>query len=150
MSFDEEWATARADASAGVSMRLNKLLDPGGGGGSAPPPVEGDLKVTQADLAAIGDEAYKLYTRLDTDGDHAKQNSYAAAGSLKPDFALGGALATVTDKWNEQVNTLLEACAHISNHLDYSQKAHAGDEVYIATRFKFAELDQGFDEGTQR
>jgi hypothetical protein len=146
MSFEEEWASARQAASASVSTRLNQV-DPGGG-----PTPEGDLNVDQEDLAAIGDEAFKLYQRLDTDGDHAKWNSSQAADSLKPDFALGVALSTVTDKWNDQVNTLLEACAHISNHLDYSKKAHAGDEYYIATGFKytFGDLEKGFEDGTQR
>lgn len=127
-------------------MRLNQV-DPGGG-----PTPEGDLQVDQGDLAAIGDEAFKLYQRLYTDGDHAKQSSYDAATSMKTDFALGNALTTVTDKWNDQVNTLLEACAHISNHLDYSKKAHAGNEYYIATGFKysFADLEKGFEDGTQR
>ncbi|MEU9014139.1 hypothetical protein AB0D12_31100 [Streptomyces sp. NPDC048479] len=146
MSFDEEWASARADAPASVSMRLNQV-DPGGG-----PTPEGDLRVDQGDLAAIGDEAFKLYQRLDMDGDHAKGSSSEAAASLKPDFALGAALSTVTDKWGDQVNTLLEACAHISNHLDYSKKAHAGNEYYIATGFKysFADLEKGFEDGAQR
>ena len=36
---------------------------------------------------------------------------------------------------------------HISNHLDYTQKAHTGDEYYIAgTISSIAELDKGFDD----
>lgn len=147
MSFDQEWSQLKMAAAERSSsqMQLNQL---DGGGGAGPIP-EGDLKVTQDDLAAIGDEAFKLYQRLDTDGDHAKQTSYEAATSLTGDFALGAALTTVTDKWKTQVDTLLEACAHISNHLDYTEKAHAGDEYYIATRFRYADLDQGFAEGTK-
>ncbi|MFF3750007.1 hypothetical protein ACFYYH_06005 [Streptomyces sp. NPDC002018] len=146
MSFDEEWSQLKSDAAdrSSSQTRLNQL--DGGGGGPIP---EGDLKVTQSDLAAIGDEAFKLYRRLDTDGDHAKQSSYEAATAMKDDFALGSALSTVTDTWNSQVDTLLEACAHISNHLDYSKNAHADDEYYIATRFRYAELDSGFDERTR-
>ncbi|MGS2588241.1 hypothetical protein [Streptomyces hebeiensis] len=146
MSFDQEWSQAKSAAAeqATSQTRLNQL-----DGGPTGPIPEGDLKVTQSDLAAIGDEAFKLYQRLDTDGDHAKQTSYEAATSLKPDFALGTALSTVTDTWKTQVDTLLEACAHISNHLDYTENAHAEDEYYIATRFRYAELDQGFAEGTR-
>ncbi|QXE36630.1 hypothetical protein KQY30_22815 [Streptomyces sp. GMY02] len=147
MSFDDEWSqlkSAAADRSSASQMQLNTL--DGGGGGPIP---EGDLAVSQDDLARIGDEAFKLYRRLDTDGDHAKASSYEAATSLKDDFAIGGALSTVTDKWNSQVDTLLAACAHISNHLDYSSNAHAGDEYYIATQFRYVDLNEGFDERTQ-
>ncbi|MFD9032021.1 hypothetical protein ACFVZW_12845 [Streptomyces sp. NPDC059567] len=143
MSFDDEWAGIRsAAAEKAVSTRLNQLPADGGGGSGG----TGRLRVEQADLAAVGDAAFTLHQRLDTDGDHAKANTYAAAGSLKTDFALGAALSTVADKWNEQVGTLLDACAHISNHLEYSKKTHADDEYWIATRFKFEQLDKGFEE----
>ncbi|MCX4695856.1 hypothetical protein OG447_26185 [Streptomyces sp. NBC_01408] len=146
MSFDEEWAELRSAAATNqTAMRLNQL-DPGGGGGAGP---QGDLVVTQTDLAAVGDAAFKLRHRLGTDGDHAKASTHEAASSLKKDFALGAALSTVADKWHDQVGTLLDACAHISNHLDYTQKAHAGDEHWIATQFKFAQLDKGFEERAQ-
>lgn len=146
MSFDEEWAELRSAAvERQTAMRLNHL-DPGGGGGPGP---QGDLVVTQKDLAAVGDAAFKLRQRLGTDGDHAKASTYEAAGSLKKDFALGGALSTLADKWYDQVGTLLDACAHISNHLDYTQNAHAEDEYWIATQFKFAQLDKGFEERAQ-
>ena len=47
----------------------------------------------------------------------------------------------------DQVRSLLDATAHISNHLDYTKGAHAGDEVYIAgTLSSIATLDAGFDE----
>ncbi|MET9695371.1 hypothetical protein ABZY31_00340 [Streptomyces sp. NPDC006529] len=127
------------------AMRLNHVPDDGGGG----PAPQGDLVVTQKDLAAVGDAAFALHQRLDTDGDHAKASTYEAAGSLKKDFALGGALSTVADAWNAQVNTLLEACAHISNHLDYTQKAHAEGEHWIATQLKYEQLDKGFGERAQ-
>ncbi|WSK90210.1 hypothetical protein OG974_05650 [Streptomyces sp. NBC_00597] len=146
MSFDEEWAELRSAAvERQTAMRLNHL-DPGGGGGPGP---QGDLVVTQKDLAAVGDAAFKLRQRLGTDGDHAKASTYEAAGSLKKDFALGSALSTLADKWHDQVGTLLDACAHISNHLDYTQNAHAEDEYWIATQFKFAQLDKGFEERAQ-
>ena len=43
--------------------------------------------------------------------------------------------------------TFKDACAHISNHLDYTKNAHAGDEIHIAgTLSSIADLDKGFDE----
>lgn len=147
MSFQEEWAQHKAAAAEkhSASMQLNQL--PAEGGGSAP---AGDLTVDQKDLAAVGDQAFKLYQRLDKDGDHAKATTEKAGSVLKGDFSLGGALTDLADKWNSQVNTVLQSCAHISNHLDYTKKAHAGDEHYIATTFSVSELSDGFDERTQR
>ncbi|WP_329024119.1 hypothetical protein [Streptomyces sp. NBC_00690] len=147
MSFDSEWAELRSAATdRQTAMRLNQVAPDGGGG----PGPQGDLAVDQQDLAAVGDAAFKLRQRLGTDGDHAKASTTEAAGSLKVDFALGAALATVAEKWQTQMGTVLDACAHISNHLDYTQNAHAGDERWLVTQFKFAQLDQGFEEGAQR
>lgn len=101
------------------------------------------------DLAAIGDEAFDLYQRLNQDGDHAQSSTYKAGRDLKRDFELGVALETVADKWKSQVDTLLQACGHISNHLDYTKKAHADDEHHIGTTFSVIELYVGFDERTQ-
>jgi hypothetical protein len=45
------------------------------------------------------------------------------------------------------VQTLLDACAHISNHLRYTKNQHAADESYIAgTLSSISLLDKGFDE----
>ncbi|WP_327374788.1 hypothetical protein OG393_12875 [Streptomyces sp. NBC_01216] len=126
-------------------MRLNQL-DGGGGSGGGGAQQGGDLRVEQTDLAAVGDAAFKLYQRLDTDGDHAKASTQEAGTAMKRDFALGPALTTVAEKWDNQVNTLLDACGHISNHLEYSKKTHADDEYWIATQFKFEQLDKGFEE----
>ena len=148
MSFDDEWAELKSAATEKqIATRLNQL-DPGGGG--VGPVPQGDLAVSQQDLAAVGDTAFRLHQRLGTDGSHARASTYEAAGSLKKDFALGAALSTVADTWHEQVGTLLDACAHISNHLDYTANAHAGDEHWIATSFQFTELDKGFEEGRKR
>ncbi|MER7466582.1 hypothetical protein [Streptomyces sp. NPDC097981] len=146
MSFDQEWAGMKAAVTdRQTAMRLNHV-DPGGGGGPTP---QGDLVVDQQDLAAVGNAAFKLYQRLDTDGDHAKTSTTDAAAAMKKDFALGAALSTVAEKWNEQVNTLLAACAHISNHLDYTKNAHADGEYWIATQFTYEQLDKGFEERAQ-
>ena len=37
----------------------------------------------------------------------------------------------VHDYWQTHLRTLLDACAQISNHLDYSKAQHAKDEVKI-------------------
>ncbi|MFD5575352.1 hypothetical protein, partial [Streptomyces cadmiisoli] len=106
MSFDEEWSAARATATAGVTMRLNQVpADPGGGGGG------GDLELTQDHIGAIGSEAYKLHTRLQTDGKHAATATAEAAGALtKEAFASGAALLKANSAWESQVKTLVAAC----------------------------------------
>jgi len=149
MSFDDEWSrlVSAAAERKSTQMRLNQA-DGGGGGGGAP---QGDLTVKQKDLAAIGDAAFTLHGRLVKDGDHARASSYSAAAALKKDFEIGGALDHVTTRWKEQLRTLTDACAHISNHLEYSNKAHANDEQHFSGLFNsLAKLDEGFDERTQR
>ncbi|MFJ7957032.1 hypothetical protein ACIQ62_12125 [Streptomyces sp. NPDC096319] len=149
MSFDDEWAQLKAATlEKQTAMRLNQLGGGGGGGagGSNPDAV---LTVEQSDLAAIGNSAFKLHQRLATDGTHAKASTEGAGTAMRQDFALGPALSTVAEKWGKQLGTLLDACGHISNHLEYSKKAHAEDEYVIATRFKYEQLNQGFEERAQ-
>ncbi|WP_329384965.1 hypothetical protein OG625_24415 [Streptomyces sp. NBC_01351] len=137
MSFDEEWASARATASANVSMRLNQVpVDPGGGGG-------GDLEVNQDHIGAIGSEAYKLHTRLQTDGKHAATATSEAAGALtKENFVSGAALLKLNSTWESQVKTLVAACANVSNGLNYSVKSHAKDEQQLQADFSASAIDQ--------
>ncbi|MER5675388.1 hypothetical protein ACFWZK_10565 [[Kitasatospora] papulosa] len=141
-----EWEQLKSEAAEKRSarMQLNQLPPETGGG----PPPQGDLKVNQKDLAAIGDVAYRMYGDLEKAGDHARASTQKAAGTLKTEtFALGGALDHVASRWIDQVRSLQDACAHISNHLDYTKGAHAGDEVYIATVVSNIDtLDKGFDE----
>ena len=151
MSFEEEWSTIKQNGAEAPSahMQLNQTPDgsyrPGRGGSAV-----GDLQVDQKDLAAIGDEAYKLYRRLEKDGDHARVSTETAKASLSGDFELGPALGHVADSWQKQLKTVLDACAHISNHLDYTKKAHQGDEVFLSVQFsKISELEKGFDEKTE-
>ncbi|MER7396244.1 hypothetical protein ABT381_12075 [Streptomyces sp. NPDC000151] len=144
MSFEAEWKQLKTDSSdtRQTHVRLNQLAPEGGGGGVP----QGDLRVSQRDLAAIGDAAFRLHEDLSRDGDHARLSSFEAASSLKKDFALGSALDHVTARWVDQQRSLLDACAHISNHLDYTKKAHRGQETYLATVFsRISELDKGFD-----
>jgi predicted KAP-like P-loop ATPase len=56
-----------------------------------------------------------------------------AAATLKSHgFETGSALETTVEMWTSQVKSALQACAHISNHLDYSQKLHTQDDAKIA------------------
>lgn len=149
MTFDEEWnqLVAAASERKATQMRLNRLDGGGGGGNSAP---NGVLEVSQKDLAAVGDAAFDLYERLRKDGEHARESSGSAAASLKGDFEIGDALEHVRTRWQEQLRTLTDACGHISNHLEYSSKAHANDEQRISGLFNsVTTLDEGFDERTQ-
>jgi hypothetical protein len=143
----EEWERLKADAVARNSarMELNGLPpEPGGGGGDP----QGDLTVNHKDLAAVGDAAYHLHQDFDRFSDRARISSMKVVDSMKNSdgFALGEALDHVATHWVDQVQTLLDATAHISNHLDYTKGAHAKDEVYIAgTISSIADLDKGFD-----
>lgn len=100
-------------------------------------PAEGDsgapdLVVNRDDLGAIGNDAYDLRTRLSKDGDHARPATFAAAIALtNGNFASGSAVLKVHDFWQKHLKTLLDSCAHISNHLDYTKAQHAKDDVKI-------------------
>jgi hypothetical protein len=144
-----EWEQLKAEAASKQSahMRLNQLpADPSGGTGTKD--AWGDLKVSQKDLAAIGKAAHDLFKDFGRYSDHARVASLAAASGLESEgFALGGALSHVTERWVDQVQSLLDACAHISNHLRYTKNQHAADETYIAgTLSSISTLDEGFDE----
>ncbi|SFX37833.1 hypothetical protein SAMN02787144_1002505 [Streptomyces atratus] len=110
-------------------MRLNGV---GGGAGSQAGPANADLAVNQDHLGAIGHDAYGLRTRLSREGDHARPSTFDAANALtNGNFSSGSALLKVHDRWNTHLKTLLDACAQISNHLDYTKSAHAKDDVQI-------------------
>ncbi|RDG38596.1 hypothetical protein [Streptomyces corynorhini] len=142
MSFEDEWRQLKEDAAAKSSgMRLNGLpaMDPGGprypaSGGTAPAP---DYVVQRDDLGAIGHDAFLLFNGMESGGKHAKVESEAAAAALKAEnFAMGAALATVNKTWETQVKSLMQACAHISNHLDYTAKSSKQDDEWIETDLK--------------
>lgn len=147
MAWDE-WEQLKAQAAErhSTKMELNQLpADPGGSGGGDSP--QGDLRVNQKDLAAVGDAAYQLHQSFTHFSTYARAASLTAAGGLKKQgFALGAALDHVAERWADQTRSLLDATAHISNHLDYTKGAHAGDEVYIASSISsISTLDDGFD-----
>jgi hypothetical protein len=142
----DEWEQLKGEALARqqdtTHMRLNSIpADPGGN-------PQGDLRVSQSELAAIGDAAYELHQAFQHDSDLARMSSIKAGDGLKSEgYEIGSALDHVAEHWVDQVQSLLDATAHISNHLDYTKGAHAGDEEYIAgTISSISTLDKGFDE----
>ncbi|MFI0242692.1 hypothetical protein [Streptomyces sp. NPDC016845] len=148
MAWDE-WEQLKSDAADRQSAhtRLNQL-DGGGGGTPALPGKTGDLKVGHDDLAKIGSQAHTLYNNLWDKARVAIPSSDTAAGDLSGQgFALGGGLKHVSNRWDEQLKSLMDACAHISNHMQVTKKVHAGDEHYIQRQMSSIDtLDAGFDE----
>ncbi|POX36054.1 hypothetical protein C3486_35605 [Streptomyces sp. Ru73] len=117
----------------------------------APPSGRPGLAVGQRDLAAIGEAAYAPHQRLGKDGDHARLSSLRAASALRDDFGIGRALDHVTTRWVTHLRTLLDACAHVSRHPDFTRKLHAGQEQQLGTVFSgISALDAGFTERRRR
>ncbi|MFD0317386.1 hypothetical protein [Streptomyces flavalbus] len=108
----------------------------------------GDLVAGQKDLAAVGKAAHDLFEDFHAYSGHARVATEAAAGGLRAEgFALGPALSHVAERWTEQTRTLLDACAHISNHLRFTRTQHAADDTYIAGAVSsITLLDEGFDD----
>ncbi|MFI8321856.1 hypothetical protein [Streptomyces sp. NPDC085529] len=128
MSWDE-WEQLKTGTAQRqeTGVRLNGL--DGNAGTTA---GSGDLVVNRDDLGAIGHEAYLLYGRLSRDGDHARPATFDASIALtNGNFTSGSELLKVHDRWNSQLRTLLDACARISNHLDYTKSTHAKDDADI-------------------
>ncbi|MFE3386496.1 hypothetical protein [Streptomyces anulatus] len=125
MTFEKEWAELRAAAAERGAMQVNSAPAQGGGGSA-------DLVVNRDDLGAIGNDAYELRTKLSKDGDHARPATFDAAIALtNGNFASGSAVLKVHDFWQTHLKTLLDSCAHISNHLDYTKALHSKDDVKI-------------------
>ncbi|WP_228925561.1 hypothetical protein [Streptomyces sp. DH7] len=125
MTFEKEWAELRAAAAERGAMQINSAPAQGGGGSA-------DLVVNRDDLGAIGNDAYELRTKLSKDGDHARPATFDAAIALtNGNFASGSAVLKVHNFWQTHLKTLLDSCAHISNHLDYTKALHSKDDVKI-------------------
>ncbi|MFE5214421.1 MULTISPECIES: hypothetical protein [Streptomyces] len=141
----EEWEQLKAQAADRHSTRMQLNQYPADQGGGS---TQGDLVVGHKDLEQVGHAAHDLFGHFTTYSGHARVASEAAAGGLKGEgFALGGALEHVTERWSEQTKSLLDACAHISNHLRYTKNQHAADDSYIAGAVSsIATLDKGFDD----
>ncbi|MFJ6796455.1 hypothetical protein [Streptomyces sp. NPDC091268] len=133
MSFDEEWSAARARAGTRASTAPS---GPGSASASA------DLELDQDHIGAVGSEAYKLHARLSTDGRHAATATAEAANALSREhFASGPALLKVHSRWAAQLKTLVAACAHISNGLDYSLSSHDREERELAAAFTASKIE---------
>ncbi|MZD03532.1 hypothetical protein GTW43_00315 [Streptomyces sp. SID5785] len=144
MAWDE-WQQLKADAAGRQStrMQLNHV------DGEPPMPSQtGDLKVKNGDLSKIGSHAHTLYNQLWDKARVSIPSSDTAAGDLTGQgFALGGGLKHVSNRWDEQLKSLMDACAQISNHMQTTKKVHAGDEHYIQRQMSSIDaLDAGFDE----
>ncbi|MGW4274161.1 hypothetical protein ACWEGQ_17775 [Streptomyces seoulensis] len=150
MAWDE-WERLKAEAGERQSarMRLNHV-DPGGGtyGPYVVPSQYGDLKVKNGRLEKIGTSAHTLYNQLWDKARVAVPSSDSAATDLsKQGFALGAGLQHVSDRWEQQLKSLMDACAQIANHMHVTKKLHAGDDGYIQRQMSSIDtLDAGFDE----
>ncbi|MFE6161738.1 hypothetical protein ACFQ7F_22825 [Streptomyces sp. NPDC056486] len=128
-----EWEQLNAEAAARRSsgMQLNGLPAEGGGGGDK------DLVVRDNELGKLGNMAYDLRERFRVDSDHARQSTFDASIELFNDgLDTGSALTELHDAWNSKTKVLKEACAHISNGLDFARSQHAKDDVDIETSLK--------------
>jgi hypothetical protein len=139
MAAWDEWERLKDEAARRASedhaMRLNQLpADQGAGAGGD------DLRAHQGDLGAVGHEAFLLHDDLRTVGDLAGAGAgadgegstwRAAAALTSRELTTGRALMTTLEIWTSQVRTVLQATAHISNHLDHSKKIHAQDDAEI-------------------
>ncbi|NXY98630.1 hypothetical protein HYE82_30480 [Streptomyces sp. BR123] len=105
--------------------------------GSSPAP---DLVVTQDDLGAVGHEAFLVHGQLrgkaDIAGAGTGATARAAAECSTRNLALGPELSATLSTWDSQVKTVLQMYAHISNHLDFSKKAHADNDEAIAASLR--------------
>ncbi|MEI7034960.1 hypothetical protein [Streptomyces pratensis] len=130
MTFDAEWSALRTESAQRFDMRLASVpAETGGSKGPSQP----DLAVDEGGLGAVGHDAYELRTRLSKDGDHARPATFAAAVALtNSNFTGGSALLKVHDRWQTHLRTLLDSCAQISNHLNYTKAAHQKDDAQIA------------------
>ncbi|MFE0876723.1 hypothetical protein ACFW4X_17960 [Streptomyces smyrnaeus] len=138
MSFEQEWNDLKSGSGGteSTAMRLNQATTPdtGPGGGSR---LDGSgwLVVQRDDLGRVGHAAYNLWRKLrksadlggGEDGNGSGATGRAATQLKAHSFLLGEELARTAKFWTSQVNTVLQGCAHISNHLDFS-KDHHGEE----------------------
>jgi hypothetical protein len=101
--------------------------------------------VTQDDLGAVGHEAFLLHGELQKKADivgagldrNGEGSTARAAKEMTArNLTMGGELYTTLSVWDTQVKTVLQMCAHISNHLDYSKKSHAEDDAAIAAALR--------------
>ncbi|MER7697241.1 MULTISPECIES: hypothetical protein [unclassified Streptomyces] len=138
MAWDE-WEQLKSEAAQRDSarMRLNEAT-PGGGGTAG----DGDLVVHDDELGKMGNTAYELRQKFGVDSDFARPSTFTASIDLFNDgLDMGAALTELHDAWNTQAGTLKDACAHISNHFDFTRAQHAKDQVQVATSLPVSKID---------
>ncbi|MFI6344004.1 hypothetical protein [Streptomyces sp. NPDC050560] len=139
MSFETEWAELksraeeRTRARADAATRLNSL-DPASSS-------SGDLVACQDDLGAVGHEAYVLHGEVKKAADVSRGRDGGATERAASELAghhlpLGHEMGTTLAVWETQVKTVLQMCAHISNHLDYSKRQHQHDDAAIGASLR--------------
>lgn len=134
MAWDE-WGQIKAEVAQRNSARMQLNQAPAESGASA----SEDLVVHDDQLGRLGNMAYDLRERFRVVADHARPSTFTASVDLFNDgLDTGSALTEMHDAWNTQQQALKEACAHISNHLDFTQAQHAKDEVDIQTSMRDA------------
>lgn len=139
MSFDQEWADLKAKAQ--VRLDSAPSMDPGG-----PSPDGADLVLKYDDMGRIGHAALLLHQHLSSAGKHAQQATDAAAKSLESDgFGTGAALARAGEGWQDELEVLLEACAQISDHLDYSVNSSSQDDQFIGAQLRVSKISEYLD-----
>jgi hypothetical protein len=137
----DEWEQLKSDAveRGAARMQLNQAPAAGGSGGAS----NGDLVVHDDQLAKLGNTAYELRQQFATDSDFARPSTFTASIDLFNDgLDMGSALTELHDAWNSQTGTLKEACAHISNHFDFTRAQHSKDEVHIRTEMSVSKIDE--------
>lgn len=140
MSFEEEWAGLKAEAAARMQLNSAPTMDP------HPSRSDGDLIIYDDELGKIGHSAYLLHSNLKADGKHAQTTSKAAGTSLTADgFETGKALTAAAKVWEKQVGTLLDACAHISNHLDFTKASKKKDDEWVAAQVGASKISKYYD-----
>ncbi|MER7051138.1 MULTISPECIES: hypothetical protein [unclassified Streptomyces] len=138
MAWDE-WERVKSEAAQGQSAHMQLNQAPANVGGDTAP---GDLVVHDDELGKLGNMAYDLLSQVSTDGDLARPSTFTASNSLFNDgLDMGAALLEVHDGWNTQLGTLKQACAHISNHLDFTRAQHSKDEAYVEAGMRNAAGD---------
>ncbi|MGA4839902.1 hypothetical protein [Streptomyces sp. G45] len=135
MTWDE-WERLKATAAEKQAdgTRLNS---------AARPSAAADLVVHDDELGVLGGIAYRLRDRLRKDSDHARESTFGAAVELSGDgLAMGAALTEMHDAWNSKSRTLVDACGHISNHLDFTRTQHKKDDDKVATSVSVSVIDK--------
>ncbi|MEV8340620.1 hypothetical protein [Streptomyces niveus] len=142
MAWDE-WEQLKSDAGErSAHMQLNQYPAGDGGGGGGGTSANGDLVVRDDELGKLGNLAYEVREDFRVSSDLARPSTFSASIDLFNDgLDMGSALTELHDAWNSQTATLKDACAHISNHLDFSRAQHSKDEAHVGTELSVSKIN---------